>query len=329
MPTAKTSVLTIGGATRDITFSTPEVNIIDNPKHDLTKQKLVTFEYGAKINIKDVHITFGGGAANSAVNFSRLGFDTSTLVCLGQDEIGESIIKNFAEHKINTALIQTSDKKKSGFSTVILTKEKPGAPGERTLFTYRGANEDLKISDLKSVISDWIYISSLSQKNWNQDLNKIIRQQQHAKIAWNPGNLQLQAGLEAIASIMKQIDVFLVNKDESIELLKSRDQKWDSNNPRNIIKALKPYINGILIITDGPKGAYSFYDHQFYFEPSKPVHETDVTGVGDAFCSTFIAGLELFNGNIEKSLKLAIKQSASVIQKYGAQMGLLTKNELL
>jgi ribokinase len=325
------NILTIGGATQDIAFTTPESLVLDNPTKDLTRQKLIAFEYGAKINIKDVHLTFGGGAANAAVNFKRLGFKAAALICVGADAVGQQIIENMQDHQIDVSLVQTSEQKKSGFSTVILTREKSRQPADRTLFTYRGANEDLKISTYQLInlsTYHWIYISSLSQKNWRQELVKLFRDKKNTKIAWNPGNLQLQTGLSQLADLIKQVDVFIVNKDEALELVKSTLPKWNSNNPRQILAELKKYTPGVLVITDGPKGAYAVYDRAVYFQAAQKVREVDTTGVGDAFGSTFVAGLEWTHGDIEKSLRLGIIQSANVLKKYGAQHGLLTRQQI-
>jgi len=52
------------------------------------------------------------------------------------------------------------------------------------------------------------------------------------------------------------------------------------------------------------------------------------TGVGDAFHSSFWAGLELYRGDIKRALRLAVLNTASVVSKVGAQNGLLIKADL-
>ena len=49
----------------------------------------------------------------------------------------------------------------------------------------------------------------------------------------------------------------------------------------------------------------------------------DTTGIGDTFCSTFVAGLEIYQGDFKKAMKLAMKNAASVLKKSGAQNGLM------
>ena len=54
----------------------------------------------------------------------------------------------------------------------------------------------------------------------------------------------------------------------------------------------------------------------------------DTTGLGDAFGSSLVAGLELYNHDIKKALYLATANAASVLSQQGAQNGLLTVQDL-
>ena len=66
------------------------------------------------------------------------------------------------------------------------------------------------------------------------------------------------------------------------------------------------------------------YRMPLYPDPAPPV---DRTGAGDAFASTFVAAL--IKGNtIAGALQWAPINSMSVLQKVGAQAGLLTEAEL-
>ena len=85
----------------------------------------------------------------------------------------------------------------------------------------------------------------------------------------------------------------------------------------------------IVVITDGPKGAYASdgenrFEMPLYPDPAPPV---DRTGAGDSFASTFVAAI--IKGNtIEGALQWAPINSMSVVQKVGAQAGLLKEKEL-
>ena len=111
----KFDIITIGGATEDITFYTNEGILIDN-KEDVLRQKLMAFEYGAKIKINSSYSTFGGGAANAAVCVARLGLKVACVISLGHDDRGERILKNLKKHNVNISLVQLTKMAETGFS---------------------------------------------------------------------------------------------------------------------------------------------------------------------------------------------------------------------
>ena len=83
------------------------------------------------------------------------------------------------------------------------------------------------------------------------------------------------------------------------------------------------------MITDGPKGAYasdgqSRFKMPPYPDPAPPFERT---GAGDAFSSAFVAAL-IKGSNIEGALQWAPINSMSVVQKVGAQAGLLSEDEI-
>jgi sugar/nucleoside kinase (ribokinase family) len=320
--------LTIGGLTEDIVFFTDEGILIDN-KGDLLRQKLLCFEQGAKIGVKDFGYYFGGGSANTAVNLSNLGFNVSCLAKIGDDSRGLKVLDNLKKKGICSEYIERDKKRATGFSFILNNKK------DRIIFTYRGSNDNLMIRDKhKKIINkaDWVYLTSLPDK-YKESLKTIFSCQ--AKVAWNPGLNQLSEGPEKISSFLKKTEFFMVNKDEALEILKkSKDFKSRSdrflNNPINAIKILKNFGSKKVILTDGVNGAY-FYDgenlhHQKIIRGKK---RTDTTGVGDAFNSTVVALMNIFPGDYKKAMFMGVKNTASVVSSSGAQNGLLPLSKIL
>jgi len=112
----KLDVICIGGATRDIMFYSGEGELVTTS--NLTKQKLLAFEYGAKITADDLYFNFGGGAANTAVSFTMVGLKVGIVCRLGNDENGRAVLKNLKDKSIETALIKIDQTKKTGFSMI-------------------------------------------------------------------------------------------------------------------------------------------------------------------------------------------------------------------
>ena len=325
----KYDFVTVGGATEDITFYTKEGEIIYN-KEDILRQKMIAFEYGAKLRIDRAYSTFGGGAANAAVCLAKLGLKTAAMVAVGEDIRGESISRNFKTHGVNIGLIQKKKNIESGFSLLLV-----GQSNEHVVFSNRAANKQLsvgtrEIGQLNGV--KWVYMTSLSGK-WRDILKNVFKTK--AKIAWNPGHIQLHAGFKAIGPYLKKTSMLSVNKDEAIELVvtnpkyRNKDKKF-LNDIRNLLAVLQSYGTKIVVITNGRFGADAYDGKKFYHQDIiKERKRVDTTGVGDAFGSTFTAGLEMFSGDISKALLISAKNTASVISMQGAQNGLLTKRGVM
>lgn len=320
--------ITIGGATRDIAFFTKEGVLIDN-KQDLLRQKLLAFEYGAKIRIDKFINLFGGGATNAAVNLAGLGFKTAALCEVGNDENGREIIKNIKNKQVDTALIQVTKKADSGSSFILITNS-----GERVIFTTRGANDflDLNAKRVKNIRqAKNIYIASLSG-HWLKDL-RIIFKEATGNIFWNPGEKQYSSGLKVLALFLKKTYCLMLNRDEALELVLS-DPNTKKNNKNfkteYLLKTIKSYGPKIVAITDGNQGA-DFYDGQAFYHQDvvKEKKHLDTTGIGDVYNSTLAAGLLFFKGDILKAAKIASLNAAHKISFLGAQQGLLTKKELI
>jgi sugar/nucleoside kinase (ribokinase family) len=326
----KYEIITIGGATEDITFYTDEGILIDNHR-DILRQKLLAFEYGAKIVIKNSTTFFGGGAVNTAINFSGLGFKAAAIINLGSDERGNRIFKNLKERGVATNLTAIDFSRESGYSFVVINGQ-----GDRIIFPYRGANHGLHLnhSQIKALkTARWIYISSLSGKYWLGDLKKIFAVS-GPRIIWNPGHDQLRLGVKGLASFLKQTDILCLNKDEAIELAVS-DSRYKKrgnrylNNVRNLLKIISAFGPQIVMITSGRQGADVYSGLKYYHaDIVKAKKNLDTTGVGDVFNSTFLVGLEKYKGSIERALHLASLAAAKKIGYLGAQNGFLTKNDL-
>jgi len=328
----KYDVITIGGIVRDFTFYIQEGEISNDN---------FIFPLDSKILVKQAYFTNGGGANNVAVGLARFGLKVALVGRIGHDFSGQAILKNLRKNKIETKFIQTDKKLHTGVS-VIIQQEKRG----KILFTHRGANEKLKFEtrDLKFK-TKWIYLASLTGE-WQKILERVFSMQEGdvrisprpvrvgPRIVWNPGTAQLVAGRKKLTKFLKQTSVLILNRHEAAQLVNS---KFEIRNPKQI-QNLKSQISKLLLkiyklgpkivaITAGNQGAYIYDGQRFYYQSAKNKRPKDTTGAGDAFSSGFLAGLVLFD-DIKKALRLGILNSGAVIQKVGAQEGLLDKKNL-
>jgi len=306
-------VITIGGAVRDETF------LFNSIKEKKKNGKYICFLSGAKINVDQIYFTSGGGACNVAVGLSRLGLKAAPIVCIGNDISGRAIINDLKKNKVETKFIKIDRKYHTAISSIISQ-----ANIDRTIFTYRGANNQLQINNDRLPETKWIYIAALDG-NWQKILNKVINlklKNPNLKIAWNPGIVQLRAGKKKLNHFLKKIDVLILNKRESSILTKKSDK-----NIIALLKALHDLGPKIGIITCAEDGAFVINNKDIYYSKAQPKKVVDTTGAGDSFSSGFLAGLIIHN-DIKKALKLGILNSAANLTQVGAQDGLLTKKDL-
>lgn len=324
----KFDIITIGGATEDISVLINNYRLIDNHREVLVK-KLLAIEYGAKTIVDKSFVEYGGGAANLAIAIKQCGLSVASWLAVGPDRRGQDIIDNLKKHKVDTGLCQIINRQQSALSVVLIGKD-----GEHTIFAYRGANDYLSItsSAVKQLTSDWLYISSLSGKVWLKNLTAIFKN--HKKIAWNPGQAQLAAGFKKLRPFLEKTELLIVNRDEALQLLASRplDKKQLADYDQDIKKLIQRlwcYGPKIVVITADSQGAWSYDGQTIIHQPALPVKKIiDTTGVGDAFGGTLLACFIRTN-NLKKSLRLAAKQAAAVMSQRGAQSGLLNISQLV
>lgn len=313
-------IVSVGSAVRDTTFYTNAAELIDNPQHDLTKSKLIGFEYGAKIRGDNIFQSIGGGAANTAVGMSKLGLQAGALICLGKDVDGQAVETRLKEMKVHTQLLQHDRKQSTGFSFLVVESK----TNEHVAFAYYGANEFLRITPalLRSFTTDWFYISSLSMPDWFGAMQILVRTK--CNVVWNPGATQLAGRTAQLRTLLKDIYVLILNKDEATELALKFKPKIKDVSVENLARILFTLGPNLVLITDGRNGSRVFDGTKVYFAKPSPDKPVDTTGAGDCFGASFTTGLIRFRGNIQQALQLGIVNSTSAVSEVGAQEGLLT-----
>lgn len=323
----KYDVITIGGATEDINFYVNDYQLLDNKKNPAGNQ-LLAFDYGTKIDIKKVSMTFGGGAANAAACFASFGLKVAGFIPYGADERGKKIVANLKKRGVDTSLMKRIPKEISGFSFIVI-----GANHEHVAFSHRAANAylDVNARDQKNLKrSPWLFITSLSGADWRADLDKIFAIVDGTRVSWNPGELQLDGGYSALSKYFKKTTILTMNKDEAIKLVVSHKDYADKSydffaGTENLIRTIQSWGPRNVVITNGEHGAYAYDGKRIYYHHAvRPKKKEDTTGLGDAFGASFVTGLILYQ-DMKLALSVAAHNAAAVLSQQGAQNGLLTK----
>lgn len=315
-------ILTIGTATRDVFLTGAAIKVLKDPEHlkeiGFIEGEAECFALGAKLEVGEPLFTVGGGAANAAVTFARQGWKTAALVRVGDDEAGEAVIRNLGAERVKVLAVKDAQKH-TAYSTILLT----GA-GERTVLVYRGASEGWRERDIppRKLQARWLYITP-----GNIPLNlmqNVIRQAKvrGIQVAMNPSGAYAAMGAVRLKPLLALLDVVVVNREEA-----SLITGVEYRNVRGIFKKFDDLVPGIAVMTDGPRGAFASDGKYLYsagiFKEKKLV---DRTGAGDAFGSGFVAGL-MRKHDVHYALRLAAANAASVVERVGAEAGILRQKD--
>lgn len=307
-------IITIGSSTIDV-FADTDSELI-KIKTTKGEEDLLAYPTGSKIIIKDLKFTTGGGGTNSAVSFSRLGLKVAYLGKIATDENGHKIIDLLKTDNVDFIGVKEVGGM-SGYSIILDSIKR-----DRTILTYKGCCDNLRFEDinLRKLKTKWFYASSMMGKSFKA-LEKlaIFARDNDIKFSFNPSSYLAKKGKKFLSKVLANTDVLILNSEEA-SLLTGKDI---TNSLKDLSKTCD-----IVVITEGKEGVHA-YDGKYIFSV-KPhnVKVVESTGAGDAFGSSFIAGL-IKKNDIEFALQLGMVNAESVITHHGAKNKLLKWNEAI
>ncbi len=222
-------------------------------------------------------ITLGSSSAICAVGLSRLGVKVNFVGAVGEDILGEYILRFLNKEKINIERVKRINIADTGF-TVSLTYTE-----NRALITYTGIMDDFTVDDADREFiynsSDHIHISSyFLQKSLQGDIESLFisAKERGITISLDPGWDPEDKNWNKLFNLFPIIDILFVNELEqsSIDMI----AEVISNDVKT------------LVIKLGEKGALAVVRGKKYFRPSFKVNVVDTTGAGDSFNAGFLYG---------------------------------------
>lgn len=286
---------------------------------DKMGNKWLNIPFGGRPPYEEVEIVQSvGPAPNAAVSAARLGVASSLMSWLGDDKAGVDSLKNLAKERVDARLVVQKKHAKSNYYYVL----RLGA--ERTILTK---DEDYEyVWKAPAEMPDWIYLASISGESWalHKSLAGYLEDNPSIKFVLQPGTFHFEWGPKKMAKLYRRAEAVILNREEAMMIT---GKGYDVI--RDLANGLHELGPKIVVITDGPNGSYASYDGKLVVMPNypDPAPPYDRTGAGDAFASTIIAALAL-GETMETALKWAPINSMSVVQKLGAQAGLLDREKI-
>lgn len=274
--------------------------------------------FGDKVPYESVHVVPAvGNSPNAAVSASRLGLQTALVTNVGKDDNGKECIKALKKDKVVTKFISTEKGKNTNYHYVLWYDVDRTILVKHENFTY-------KLPKFGKV--NWLYLSSLAETTleYHHEIAEYLNKNPETKLAFQPGTFQMKLGPEKLKDLYARTEIFFCNKEEA-----ARITKQETTDILILSKSINSLGPKIVVISDGPEGAYLYHNSELWHLPIYPdiAKPVDRTGAGDAFASTMTAALALGKPMLEAFTWGPIN-SMSVVQKIGAQEGLLNRTKL-
>ena len=278
----------------------------------------ISLPFAEKIPYEDVFIVPAvGNSPNAAVAASRLGLKSAIATNIGDDENGQHCLDKLKKEGVATDFVLVQEGKKSNYHYILWYAD------DRTIL-IKHEKFDYKLGNLDT--PKWVYLSSLGENSldFHKEIAGWLKTKPEIKLAFQPGTYQMNFGKEKLKDIYERTNIFFSNVEEAERIL-----EIDTLGIQELLVRIRALGPKIVVITDGPKGAYVYDGGKTLFvtpypDPKPPFERT---GAGDALSSTVVSALALGN-DLETALKWGAINSMSVVQKIGAQEGLLSREEI-
>ncbi|HEV8677282.1 MAG TPA: carbohydrate kinase family protein, partial [Candidatus Paceibacterota bacterium] len=282
----------------------------------------ICMRWGDKIPYESATVCAAvGNASNAAIAAARLGLKSALRAYVGNDLYGRECLEVLGREKVDTRYMVTENGKKTNYHYVLWYEDNRTILVKHEAFSYATPKLD------KS--PKWIYLSSLAANSapYHEEIAQWLKSHPTSKLAFQPGTFQMKLGVEALKEIYARTDIFFCNKEEAERIL-NLPAGSDMKELLQKMQALGPKL---AVITDDKRGAYAIEEDKKtmwhvprYPDPRAPF---EITGAGDAFASTTVAALAL-GLSLKEALLWGPTNASAVLQKIGAQAGLLTRPEL-
>jgi len=281
----------------------------------------IDLPYGGKVPFEYAHtVEAGGNAANAAVSLARLGVPTALASHVGNDTIGHGMQMALHREGVDTHLVRFDAAHPSNRNFVLWYHQ------DRTILVHHESYDYHWPHLSPREIPAWVYLSSVGSEGaeYYDQIVKWLEGQPTVRLMFQPGTVQIAQGVESLRGVYRRADILICNREEGVAIGGA-----DYGDLAAILESLFVLGPRMVVVTDGPDGAYAYDGHArlrvpSYPDPSPP---TERTGAGDAFSSTLMAAL-VKGHTLAEALAWGPVNAMSVVQEVGAQGGLLGEEDL-
>jgi len=274
----------------------------------------------------------GGAVSNLLVAASRLGLNTGFLGCVGDDEFGTFILRDFEREGVDTSCVKRVKGRATGIAFYSVDER-----GERHYVFYRfpgysDPESTLKPEDVKDEYIAQARMLHFSESMLRRSLTRetVFKVLQVAKengvlVSYDPNmRMKLWADREEFLRIQRKAlgftDIFLTTLEEARLLVGGRTSEESANEAL----ALGP---STVVIREERSYQVATQNQNFRI-PILKVKAVDTSGAGDAFDAGFLTGF-IEGWSLDEAVLLGSAVAALKVMKAGTRAGLPRREEAL
>lgn len=258
----------------------------------------------------------GGAPANFAYHVAQWGLDSCAVSAIGNDELGDDIVRKFDENGLKYRLERVD----FPTGTVQVTLDENKVPSYNIMEGVAWDNIPMT-PELEALARDCraVCFGSLAQRSAvsRATINAFIDMMPEDSLKIFDINLrQHYYTEEIICDSMKKADILKINDEEILVVAQLLDVT--ENSEREICKVLLDKFDlRMVILTCGDRGSYVLTRDESSWVDTPKVSVVSTVGAGDSFTGTFIASI-LLGKTLRQAHEAAVKVSAYVCTCQGA-----------
>ncbi len=227
----------------------------------------------------------GGTVANTGVVLAKLGVAVHMTSCVGRDPWAELALEALAGVGMDLSGVRRTHRAGTGFVAIPVTPD-----GERTMFSYRGANALLRPEDISPQALEPARILHMSGYNFMASTQReaSLHALEQARQRGLP--LSLDVGLEPARSIPDTVQELLDQACIVSLGMEEAHRLWGVETPEEALAAAAATGAELIGLKLGAAGCLVAQGDARVRLAGLPVEPVDTTGAGDAFTAGLIAG---------------------------------------
>lgn len=299
-------LVSIGTVAVDLYFRGPTIKEEDGRIH---------LAVGGKYFADTFYEGLGGGATNVAIGAKKNGLSVALAATIGENVFKQVILHKLDEEHIDYSL-SVFENDFYNISAVLVDEN-----GDRSIVNYRSKHQDTYEDQdelAKLACTKMVYLANLPNLTLERktEVLSYFRQKDITTFA-NLGTTDCKREFDLIRPFLQQVDVLIINAHEFAEMVRKPYVQVDlSENVKE--KYLKEFEHLTLILTDGLKGSYGYFNGGTHHE--KPViadKVLDATGAGDGYTAGFIS--EFYQSrDVVAAMKKGAHYSSHIVAVMGA-----------